>query len=142
MESPAASKISSDTLIEASKENPNIDVAKIEPVTIKAKPSVQTPKPKVDVAKPSTGFTAPDGSIIEFEYGGESSYQTGGEKGTFLAKHTDASGKEYSSYLQGDKVVLVDTNNEVVSTRPATEKDKPAISTYDTEEKKLLKFFF
>ena len=108
------------------------------PVTQKAKPSAQTPKPKVDVAKPSTGFTAPDGSIIEFEYGGESLYQAGGEKGTFLAKHTDASGKEYSSYLQGDKVVLV-YNNEVVSTRPATEKDKPAISTYDTEEKKLLR---
>jgi hypothetical protein len=108
-------------------------------VTQKAKPVAQTPKPKVNVAKPSTGFTAPDGSIVEFEYGGESLYQAGGEKGTFLAKHTDASGKEYSSYLQGDKVVLVDTNNEVVSTRPATEKDKPAISTYDTEEKKLLK---
>ena len=105
----------------------------------KAKPSAQTPKPKVDVAKPSTGFTAPDGSIIEFEYGGESLYETGGEKGTFLAKHTDASGKEYSSYLQGDKVVLVDSNNDVVSTRPATEKDKPAISTYDTEEKELLR---
>lgn len=131
MESPAASKISSDSLIEASRENPNIDVAKIEPVTIKA-------KPKVNVPKPSTGFTAPDGSIIEFEYGGESSYQTGGEKGTFLAKHTDASGKEYSSYLQGDKVVLV-YNNEVVSTRPATEKDRPAISTYDKEAEDILR---
>lgn len=108
-------------------------------VTQKAKPVTQTPKPKVNVAKPSTGFTAPDGSIVEFEYGGESLYQAGGEKGTFLAKHTDASGKEYSSYLQGDKVVLVDSNNEVVSTRPATEKDKPAIQTYDTEEEKLLK---
>ncbi|MFN9897816.1 MAG: hypothetical protein ACK55Z_03275, partial [bacterium] len=64
-------------------------------VTQKAKPVAQTPKPKVNVAKPSTGFTAPDGSIVEFEYGGESLYQAGGEKGTFLAKHTDASGKEY-----------------------------------------------
>ena len=109
------------------------------PVTQKVKPAAQPLKPKVDVAKPSTGYTAPDGSIIEFEYGGESLYQAGGEKGTFLAKHTDASGKEYSSYLKDDKVVLVDSNNEVVSTRPATEKDKPAIETYDTEEEKLLK---
>jgi len=132
MESPVASKISSDTLIEASKENPNIDVAKIPEVTIKA-------KTKGDTTKSSTGYTAPDGSKVVFEYGGESLYQAGGEKGTFLAKHTDASGKEYSSYLKGDKVVLVDSNNEVVSTRPATEKDKPAIQTYDTEEEKLLK---
>jgi len=109
------------------------------PVTQKARPAAQTPKPKVNVAKPSTGFIAPDGSIIEFEYGGESLYQTGGEKGTFLAKHTDASGKEYSSYLQGDKVVLVDSNNEVVSTRPATEKDRPAISTYDKEAEDILR---
>lgn len=139
MESPVSSKISSDSLIEASKENPNIDVARIPEITIKAKPSIQTPKPKVNIAKPSTGFTAPDSSRIVFEYGGESLYQGGGEKGTFLGKHTDNSGNQYISYLQGDKVVLMDSSNTVVSSRVATEKDKPAIQTYDAEEEKLLK---
>lgn len=108
-------------------------------VTQKPRPAAQTPKPKVNVTNPSTGYTTPDGSVIEFEYGGIPLAQNGAITGEFLAKHTDASGKEYSSYLQGDKVVLVDTNNEVVSTRSATEKDKPSINTYDTEEKKLLK---
>ena len=94
----------------------------IKPV-VKPKPTTQIAQPKTE-PKPSTGYTTPDGSVIEFEYGGIPLAQNGAITGEFLAKHTDASGKEYSSYLQGDKVVLVDTNNEVVSTRSATEKDK------------------
>jgi hypothetical protein len=109
----------------------------IKPV-VKPKPTTQTAQPKTE-PKPNTGYTTPDGSVIKFEYGGIPLAQNGAITGEFLAKHTDASGKEYNSYLQGDKVVLVDTNNEVVSTRSATEKDKPSVSTYDTEEKKLLK---
>jgi hypothetical protein len=107
--------------------------------TQKVTPTAQTPKAKVNVTKPSTGYTAPDGSIIEFEYGGIPLAQDGAQTGAFLGKHKDSSGNEYSAYLQGDKVVLINASNEVVGSRTATEKDKPAISTYDEEEKKLLK---
>jgi hypothetical protein len=106
---------------------------------VQSRATVQTPKAKVNVTKPSTGYTAPDGSIIEFEYGGIPLAQDGSQTGAFLGKHKDSSGNEYSAYLQGDKVVLINASNEVVGSRTATEKDKPAISTYDEEEKKLLK---
>jgi hypothetical protein len=105
----------------------------------KARPVTQTPKPKVNVTKPNTGYTTPEGSVVEFEYGGIPLAQDGTQAGEFLAKHTDDLGREYSSYLQGDKVVLIGASGEIVSSRPATEKDKPAINTYDEEEKKLLR---
>ena len=101
-------------------------------------------KPKQQTAAPSTGgsFTAPDGTVIDFEYGGIPMAQDGTQvnaTGQILKTATDKSGNKFYSYLEGTDVVLRDESGKELQRRPATETDKPAIQTYTDEEKKTLK---
>ena len=97
-------------------------------------------KPKEQTITPS-GYTTPNGTVINFEYGGIPIAQDGEQVGTtgqLLQTFTDA-GKKYYSYLEGNDVVLRDESGAELQKRPATENDKPATKTYTDEEKKVLK---
>jgi hypothetical protein len=101
-------------------------------------------KPKQETVAPSTGgtYTTPDGTVIDFEYGGIPMAQDGTQvnaTGQILKTATDKSGNKFYSYLEGTDVVLRDESGKELQRRPATETDKPATQTYTDEEKKVLK---
>lgn len=140
---------STSALEKAAEINPAVSdtYSKIQEVNIsvpkKSGSGIQGTKIKEKPAVPSTGtYTAPDGTVIDFEYGGIPMAQDGTQvnaTGQILKTATDKSGNKFYSYLEGTDVVLRDESGKELQRRPATETDKPATQTYTDEEKKVLK---
>lgn len=140
---------STSALEKAAEINPAVSdtYSKIQEVNIsvpkKSGSGIQGTKIKEKPAVPSTGiYTTPDGTVIDFEYGGIPMAQDGTQvnaTGQILKTATDKSGNKFYSYLEGTDVVLRDESGKELQRRPATETDKPATQTYTDEEKKVLK---
>jgi hypothetical protein len=122
MESPAASKISSDSLIEASKENPNIDVAKIEPVTIKAKPRQQMQSSEITDAYLDSMLNDKLQDILnKKEYGGElEQYQIAGQvtgETEYVEEITFPNGTKGKRVTKGNTISIVDASGTVLKSQ-------------------------
>jgi hypothetical protein len=122
MESPAASKISSDTLIEASKENPNIDVAKIEPVTIKGKRKEQPVSSQITDAYLDSMINVKRQDILnKKEYGGElEEYQTAGQvtgEKDYVEEITLPNGSKGKRITKGNTISIVDASGKVLKSQ-------------------------
>lgn len=122
MESPVASKISSDSLIEASKENPNIDVAKIEPVTIKAKPRQQMQSSEITDAYLDSMLNDKRQDILnKKEYGGElEQYQIAGQvtgETEYVEEITFPNGTKGKRVTKGNTISIVDASGKVLKSQ-------------------------
>ena len=119
IDSPIGPKISSDSLIEAAKTNPNIDVAKFPEITIKAKSkSIPTKQSvKIDDAFLDSLINVKRSDIINKEYGGQlDSYQDGGEK-EYVEEIPLADGTVLKRITKGNTISIVDSSGNVLKTQ-------------------------
>jgi len=121
MQSPVGAKVSSDSLMEASKSNPDIDFNKIQDTIIKVKPSVKT-KTKLDSIR--QGMSIDDllnekvNTMVDKKaYGGElDTYQAGGEK-EFEEEVFGPGGVKLKRITKGNIVTIVDADGKVLGSK-------------------------
>ena len=121
MQSPVADKVSTDSLTEASKSNPDIDFNRIQDTIIKVKPSAKT-KTKLDSIR--QGMSIDDllnekvnSMVNQKAYGGETDkYQAGGEK-EFEEEVFGPDGVKLKRITKGNVVTILDADGKVLGSK-------------------------
>ena len=117
-------KDSQDTvaLLEAAKSNPNIDVARIEEVSIKAKPKQQTQSSEISDAYLDSIINVKRQDILnKKEYGGElEEYQTAGQvtgEKDYVEEITLPNGSKGKRITKGNTISIVDASGKVLKSQ-------------------------
>ena len=126
MSDPAGSQDTA-LLLEAARENPNIDVARIEPVTIKAKPKAKSEPQSSEISDAyldSMINVKRQEMVNKKEYGGElEEYQTAGQvtdEKEYVEEITLPNGSKGKRITKGNTISIVDASGKVLKSQNET----------------------